>query len=168
MGTIVVNHLIRDFPDLPVANIVYMAAASSIADYEATIFPYLQRKNAHAQVFHLTLHELADSREAWDEYTPGIDLPPRGSLLVWIDTFLANPLTPLDHTLGRFTNLMGAVHDTPPDLRARISIKKFDVGAEAEATGPTKHAHFSEPFRFWKPRCWEAAAASDCVADGQP
>lgn len=162
MGTIVMNRMIREFGDMPFDNLIYMGAACTIADYESSVFPYLMKKNGGSQVFHLVLHELAESGEAWDEYTFGIDLPPRGSLLVWIDSFLGNPLAPLDLTLGRYTNLMRAIHDTPLEIRRQISVKKFEPGKRAGKTNPTKHGEFSEPFKFWKHECWEVESSDGC------
>lgn len=162
MGTIILNEMLRLFDELPFKDIVYMAAACTIRDYESSAFPYL-RKNGHATVHHLTLQEAAESREMWNEYTLTVDLPPRGSLLVWVDNFLQNPLDKMGRTLGRFTNLMGAVHHTPEELRHQIKIKKFPVGAkgttiEAGPPYPQKHGEFTDPFHFWEPKCWSLPA----------
>ena len=155
MGTIVVNEIIRRFDDLPINRIIYMAAATSIHDYEDSIFPYLQKKknDPNVKFYHLILHSVSEVREAWDEYTLGIDLPPRGSLLVWIDNFLANPMDPQDRTVGRFVNLMLALHHTPSEIAKKIHVKGFRVGDPSES--PLKHSHFTYPFHFWESKCWE-------------
>ncbi len=169
MGTIVLNRLIHDFGTsrsgtMPFNRIVYMAAAASVKDYEDSVFPYLA-KNPRAQFYHLTLHVRAEARDRW-ELVRYVDLPPRGSLLVWVDEFLANPATPHDRTAGRFTNLMVALHDTPEELRQRIHIKEFHAGMGVQSTDPQKHGQFSAPFTFWNPECWEPKRPSSpaCLA----
>lgn len=163
MGTIVLNHMIRDFGTsasgiMPFNRIAYMAAAATVRDYEDSIFPYLA-KNHDAEFYHLTLHKRAEIRDRW-EPIPYVDLPPRGSLLVWVDEFLANPGTLHDRTAGRFTNLTVALHDTPEELRRRIHIKEFKVGASVQDTNPQKHGDFTDPFTFWKQECWQPKSPS--------
>ena len=167
MGTIVLNQMIREFglktaatPDgksstagvaLPFNRIVYMAGATTVRDYQDSLFPYL-RENQNARVYHLTLHPKAEVRGRFDPGVPYLDLPPRGSLLVWVDDFLSTPETPLDRTVGRFENLMSAVHNTPDELRGRVHIKSFGVGGNVRA--PQKHGDFTAHLKFWKPECW--------------
>jgi len=136
--------------------IVYMAAACTVRELEASIFPYLEK---HPGVVHhnLVLHPRSDVEES----NFG-DLSPRGSLLVWIDDYLAKPLTPLDRTAGRYENLMPALHDLPESLRGRVVVKVFDRGVPSE---PQSHGEFNEggdgggKFRFW--------VAEDYRIDGQ-
>src|SRR5207237_8518833 len=68
------------------------------------------------------------------------DVPPRGSLLVWIDNFLSNPVTEQERTMGRWRNLFrsGAtgepvIHrffaeDGPRNLKSRLHFQAFSVG----------------------------------------
>lgn len=167
MGTIVLNQMIREFglttvatPDgksftagvaLPFNRIVYMAGAATVRDYQDSVFPYL-RENREAQVFHLVLHPKAEVRERFDPGVPYLDFPPRGSLLVWVDDFLSAPETPLDRTVGRYENLLTAVHNTPEEVRGRVHIKAF--GAGRSVRGPQRHGDFTERLKFWKPECW--------------
>ena len=178
MGTIVLNQMIREFglktmdsPEgksvttgaaLPFNHIVYMAGAATVRNYQDSVFPYL-RENRNAKIFHLVLHPKAEVRERFDPGIPYADLPPRGSLLVWVDDFLSAPETPLDRTVGRFENLLQAVHTTPDDLRGRVHIKAFGVGGNVKA--PQKHGDFTEGFKFWRPACWWSPGpepAPDC------
>ncbi|MEK7747935.1 MAG: hypothetical protein AAB300_02520 [Nitrospirota bacterium] len=152
MGTIVMNEMIRRF-NINYANIVYMAGATSVRDYEDTIFPYLET-HQETEVYHLTLHPIAEIRERW-----WMDSIMRGSLLMWVDQFLSQPQTRLDRTVGKFTNLMSTVHDTPGmsesgqfrDLRRQIHIKAF--GSGNGEIGPQKHGDFNDA-AFWKPTFW--------------
>ena len=166
MGTIVLNHMVRDFGTspsgtMPFNQIVYMAAAATVKDYEDSIFPYLAKNHA-AHFYHLTLHAIAEIRDRWEPIRY-VDLPPRGSLLVWVDEFLANPGTLHDRTVGRFTNLTVALHDTPEELRRRIHIKEFKVGASVKGTNPQKHGDFTDPFIFWKQECWQTKSPNSAA-----
>jgi hypothetical protein len=161
MGTIVLNEAIRRFGvttlqdeggkrvdvKLPFNRIVYLGAACSVRDYEESVFPYL-KTNEKAKFYHIVLHEEAEEREA-----TGFELAPRGSFLVWLDDFMNDPETPLDRTLGSYVNLMLAAHDTPKELRRRISIKAFGAGKSVRA--PQTHSELTEKLLFWKENCWK-------------
>jgi len=164
MGTIVINEMLRRFPDIRYDDIVYMAAACSIREYEDSVFPYLnkhgqnqQRQKEHEpnkpkppQVYHLMLHEQAEVGETL-EY---VDLPPRGSLLVWVDNFFSKPKTHLDRRLGRWTNLALAVHNTPKEMQEQIFFKVFALGESTKETNPQRHGEFNE-FPFWRETFWK-------------
>ncbi len=180
MGTIVLNQMIREFglktvpgPDgptattgvaLPFNRIVYMAGAATVRDYQDSLFPYL-RENQNARVYHLVLHPKAEVRERFDPGIPYVDLPPRGSLLAWVDDFLSAPETPLDRTVGRYENLLPTVHNIPDELRGRLHIKVFGVGPDVRA--PQKHGDFTAHLKFWRPECWWSPGTEyphDCYA----
>src|SRR5699024_8620932 len=114
--SIVLNELIRRFPQPDYSNIVYMGAACSIRDFERCVIPYLT-KHKSTRFYDLCLHPMAEDMEAhaWD-------LPPRGSLLVWIDNFLADPQTSKDWTLGRWENVVLASEVFAP-VHAQVSVK---------------------------------------------
>ena len=158
MGTIVLNQMIREFGVKPAADvalpfnrIVYMAGAATVRDYQDSLFPYL-RRNRNAHIYHLILHPKAEIRERFDPGIPYVDLPPRGSLLVWVDEFLSAPETPLDRTVGRYENLLPAVHNTPDEVRGRVHIKAFGAGRDVRA--PQEHGDFTSRLKFWKSECW--------------
>lgn len=100
MGTIVLNHVL-DETTLVANRIIYLAAACSVRDYAASVLPYLKR-NQGTVSYNLMLHP---ESEIGEMQTKLADLPPRGSLLVWIDNFLSNPVSEQDRTAGRWTNL---------------------------------------------------------------
>jgi hypothetical protein len=156
MGAILVNRILRDEPTLPVSNIVYMAAACSIKDYEDTIFPYL-RQHTDVKMYHLVLHYIAELRDRTTKFGFGaVDFPPRGSLLVWIDNFLGDPKTYRDRTAGRTVNLMAAIDnmDSWKDIVPRVHVREFNVGRRFEKTEPQHHGDFGR-ISFWKPGCWK-------------
>ena len=152
MGTIVLNRVLREFQDLPVSNIVYMAAACSIEDFRTSVIPYLLRhENQQARFYNLMLHPDAEVRE-WQKSF--LDLTPRGSLLIWIDNFLSVPQTTLDRTLGSWENIIQATHVIPLEVRSRMTLKAFCIGGRT-CQAPTTHGAFSDKaYQFWKPEFW--------------
>ena len=146
------SRLLRNFPELRVRAIVYLAAACTIDDYRASVLPYLAR-HQETRFYNLSLHPSAEEGEWQKKY---LDLPPRGSLLVWIDNFLSDPSSPLDRTLGSWDNVLQVVHVIPQALRARTSLRMFDVGVSRPGpVEPETHGGFSDPrTRFWCPQVW--------------
>lgn len=171
MGTIVMNELIQLYGEkLPITDILYLVAAATIEDYEDTLFPYLQT-HPHTQFYNFMLHPIEERGEI--QYDMG-DLPPRGSLLAWLDTFLANPETLRHRTVGRYENFLRAVHDTPGNadgcvatkncLRSRIHIRGFSAGVRETYRNPQSHSDVAERFRFWDSTCWRVDAPLErCV-----
>ncbi len=151
MGTIIINQLLRKF-SLPFKNIVYLAAACSVGDYQDSAFSFMN-KNTKTHIYHVFLHREAELREKYS-LIGQLDPTIRGSLLVWLDDFLANVNTPLDRTAGREDNLLPALSMTPAGLRGRIHAKAFGVGGDSNNLSPQGHGDF-ENFPFWKPSFWE-------------
>lgn len=169
MGAIMANEILKEFPDAPVFdNIVYLAAASSVRDYEQSVLPYLE-DHGDTKMYHLMLHDFAEIRE---ESFFGI--PPSGSLLVWIDNFLSKPATNRDKTAGRYVNLLPALPATPRELRDRIHVKAFGVGRVLRSSDPQEHGEFNnfigtlppedkaktpvtrkEGLKFWEETFWK-------------
>lgn len=170
MGTIILNEMVRKFNTvsistkgtkgndetvevkIPFQNIVYLAAACSIKDFEDSIVPYLLKKSDRTpppHFYNLMLHRKAEILEE----NLG-DFIPRGSLLVWLDDFLANPVTHRDRTLGRFVNFMPSIHELPIEVRSQIYVKVFGAGKYLQETHPQKHTHLGTQFKFWEEKCW--------------
>ena len=168
-GTIIINEAIRRFglsntkdQVLPFNTIVYMAAASTLRDVQASVYPYLQN-NPSTQLYQLMLHEQAEEGETvWQP----LDLPPRGSLLVWVNDFLSNPLTHKERTGGRYQNFFGDYHSIPENIRDQIYLKVFSQGEKVRSENPQKHGEFTDRFRFWAAKCWAtdfSQSQNDCV-----
>ena len=172
MGTTVLNEwLRRDVLDKrrpAYKNIVYMGAACSVRDFSRSVIPYLLQhrpddqaedpvRKSGTQFYNLMLHPLAELRER-ERYA---DLPPRGSLLVWLDDFLANPQGPLNRTLGRFDNIIPALELIPKPVRGQVSMRAFALAPYDDATppagepdyGPQAHDQFRKK-PFWKEDFW--------------
>lgn len=162
MGTILINELLRLFgdEDLSVSHIVYLAGAASIRDYEDSVFPYL-KSHPKTQFYNFTLHAISEGSEIQYSF---LDLTPRGSLLVWLDSFLADPQTMRDRTVGRYSNFVTTMHDTPISLRGQIHFRSFSAGINVEHDNPQSHHEVVERMRFWKAKCWEVDAPLDqCI-----
>jgi len=168
-GTIIINEAIRRFglPQtqdqvLPFNTIVYMAAASTLHDLQTSVYPYLQN-HPSAHFYHLMLHEKAEEGEtAWEPF----DLSPRGSLLVWIDDFLSNPLTHKERTAGSYGNFFRDYHSIPRNIRDQIYLRVFSQGNLVRAGNPQKHGEFTDRFRFWDEKCWAtdfSQSKNNCV-----
>jgi hypothetical protein len=151
MGTIVLNRVLREFPNLRVDNLVYMAAACSIDSFRASVIPYLKNMSS-AKFYNLMLHPAAEVRE-WQARL--LDITPRGSLLVWIDNFLAAPETTLDRTLGCWENVMQTAHVIPKEVRSRTTFKAFGFGG-SDCNAPTTHGALTHhSYGFWRPDFWQ-------------
>jgi len=169
MGTMVLNEWLRrdllESKHQAYSNIVYMGAACSIRDFGRAVVPYLLQ-HSQTQFYNLMLHPLAELRER----SRGYDLPPRGSLLVWLDSFLTDPQTPLDRTLGRWANIISATEMIPQSVRGQVTLKAFAL-APYDAPipppgkpdyGPQEHGQFrGRP--YWCKAFW---ASEDVVVTG--
>ncbi len=162
MGAIVSNRILINHPKLPIDRIVYMAAACSIKECQAAVGPYL-RENPRAQFYNLSLHpyaEVAEANPSIESSTPSTAdyalagagyLVPRGSLLVWLDSFFTKPVTLEDRRLGKWDAAIMNAAIFPGEVRNRVHFKMFPIG---DSDQPSKHGAFaSENFRrrFWKP-----------------
>jgi len=136
MGSIILNRVVRD-SNMNFANIVYMGAACSIADFEDSMLPYLKAHRG-TQFYNESLHPVAETGELNNSL---FDLPPRGSLLVWIDNFFGNPSTEHDRTFGAWRNLFRSGPTGEPiikeffkddrngiGLKDRLHFRAFSVG----------------------------------------
>jgi hypothetical protein len=135
MGTIILNRIVRD-ADMDFSNIIYLGAACSAEDFTYAVLPYME-KHRKTQFYSLMLHPVAETGEWYPEFG---DVPPRGSLLIWIDNFLANPVTEQERTLGRWANLFRSgstgeplIHrffteDGGEHLKPRLHFQAFSVG----------------------------------------
>ena len=161
MGAIVSNRILINHPKLPFDRVVYMAAACSIKECQAAVGPYL-RQNKRAHFFNLSLHPYAEVAEA----NPSIDtskpsakdyalasagwLVPRGSLLVWLDSFFTKPVTLEDRRLGKWNSAIVNAGMFPGEVRDRVHLKMFPIG---DFDQPGKHGAFASErltTRFWK------------------
>jgi len=208
MGAIISNEILQsttrqEIPNLvasgsikaPIVfdNIEYLAAACTIRDFKRDAIPYMEM---HPGVhFHnLSLHDNAERSEK--NSTIGYDLTPRGSLLVWIDSFLDDPASEDDRTLGRWENSILMTDDLPSELHQEITLKSFGRdrlaanglhnkdpkldytipkvqygGKYKYIVEPTAHGSFSSidnpGFAFWDEEFWGPESAKDSPPPAQ-
>jgi len=154
LGPVMLNEMIRRYPNLPYRNIVYLAAACTIRDTRYALAPYA---NTHTNFtfYNLCIHENADRYDMmWFAALP------RGSILEWIDSFLGDPLTYDDRTLGKWSNSLRVLQSIEPKFRSKVVIKAF--GLYDPKTNniildePQQHTDFSDPrLQFWNPAFWQ-------------
>jgi hypothetical protein len=131
---------------LPVfTNIVYMADADRAQKTERAVTTYMLGKGHEQTNFYmLSLNDRAEVAETfWN-------LPPKGSLLVWIDQSFEPTPTMVDQRAGKMMNQLFLLHRIPHDLRERVHVKSFLFDAEDAKKNPMKHGDFSEG-KFWRP-----------------
>lgn len=141
MGTMVVNRILREFPQLGYHRIVYMASAASIDDFITTVPPYLAR-NRDAEFIGYSL-------AIRDEVGESNLLAPRGSLLTWIDNMFEPGLSPTGKRAGFFFNrkvLKVREFDDEGQVCDRMRIWK--IVAEGDSSVPHKHGDFNENGQF--------------------
>lgn len=149
MGAIVSNQIVHNFEDLDIDRIIYMAAACSVREYEDAVIPYMSR-HPRTEMYHVTLDPFSEVRERHVA-----ELPPSGSLLVWVDNFFTQPVTMRDRTAGRFENLIRFIGDTPRGMRRRVHLKAFPLQAGVNADRlPQDHGDFFSK-EFWKASFYE-------------
>lgn len=142
MGTMVVNRILREFPELDYHRIVYMGAAASVDDFIATVPPYLAR-NRDAQFISYSL-------AIRDEVGESNLLAPRGSLLVWIDNMFEPGLSPTGKRAGFFFNEKVLKVREPNDAdkvceRMLCERMRFwKIVADGDSSVPHKHGDFNE------------------------
>ncbi len=153
MGCGILSEIIMHYSDLHFENIVFMAPAITIKEFEHIVVPYLQRpENNTTNVYILTLHPEGDARE-----NTFYDIMPRGSLLDWVDDFASEPTEFTEVTLGKWENIIRAAHIFPENVRGQVYIKGFGYNNE---TDPQLHGEFNDlKYEFWKKDFWQIDGA---------
>jgi pimeloyl-ACP methyl ester carboxylesterase len=148
MGTIVINELVRRFPEHNYETIVFQGAACTIHDF-ANAIPGYMREHRTTRFYNLCLHPAAEVNEV-----NGWSLIPNGSLLEWLDAFVLGPRTSFDRTMGKWNNVvyaLGMLGDLPQHVQERIFIKGFPV---RDGKFPDRHGSFND-FAFWREAFWD-------------
>lgn len=155
MGSMVANEALRIYGDsVKIKNIVYMAAACKIQNWEASVLSYLKR-NQETNFYNLVLHPRAEVNEIT---FPGI---PPGTLLEWIDNFFSQPETFTDRTLGKYENFLQADPIIPQGLKPRIHLKVFDYFGKSD-DAPKHHGDFKD-FHFWRESFWQGQDGTESI-----
>jgi hypothetical protein len=169
MGAVIAAGILRSCPTFAVENIVLMAPALSVNEFERDVLPYLG-SHPRTRLYLLMLHPRAERLEV----ATGKPYLIHGSLLTWLDGFLSAPETDGDRMMGRFENAIAAMHLIPDSLRGRVYVKGFGYRGDQSRFYPRgkpyQHAHFGEArLRFWRCDVWTPATAlRDCVNEARP
>jgi hypothetical protein len=98
MGAILLNRLLAAIHPVPIHQIVYLAPAAGIDEFEGFLLPYL----VHHQRTRFAWFSLSRRDEARESYY----VAPRGTLLAWIDGLFERGWTVGQMTQGRATNVL--------------------------------------------------------------
>lgn len=159
MGAIVANRIIVSYPSFNYTNIVYLAAACSVREFQNCVIPYLLA-NEDSHFYGLSLHPRRESGEiAISPRNIPLDVAPRGSLLVWIDNIFGNPPSEDQRRFGVFQTAVLASHNIPPEARPQVTLKCFEFGDDGSQgdgiiRSPQHHGDFSR-FPYWDPARWQ-------------
>lgn len=112
MGSLVINRLLNLFEGTepknryPVRHLVYMAPAASTDENDQFVRPYLERVTSSIPLSNIKFSTfLLNRRDETQKDDWWLFFMPRGSLLVWIDTFFESETTWGQATSGRVLNL---------------------------------------------------------------
>lgn len=134
MGALVLNRLLAAHPAFRVKHVVYLAPASSIEEIEGFVGPYL-KSHDDAKFWLFTLSRRDEARER----DPS-GLLPRGTLLVWIDSFF-EPVTTLGAMrMGRYKGYLEYYRRRTPDPPVTV-YRMPDEGKNV----PRAHGEFDDP-----------------------
>ena len=159
MGAFVANELIRRHGEqLPISNIVYMAAACGTEDFDHAIIPYLLG-HPRVQFYNLSLHPGNDISELPGQWLAPIS--PRGSLLDWTDYYYSSKDTDYGWCFGKWDNaILGTkrfiyeqLAPKQEQLKSQIHMKAFGFGPD-QNYGPQHHGGFDQ-WTFWEPAFWQ-------------
>ena len=101
-----------------IKKIVFLGAATTVGQFGKTIVPFLQW-NKDAEFFNITLNAYNERKASyWGVFQTS-------SLLEWLDNSIAQPSSHLDRVIGKWENIMLAVHTIPPEIRGRVHLKQL-------------------------------------------
>ena len=158
MGAIVCNRIVGGYPTLKYPDIVYMGAACSVREFQASVVPYLVN-NPDTHFYNLSLHPQCEAGEiSLSQPKIKFDVAPRGSLLVWLDNILTRPPAEDERRLGIFQTAVLSSHNFPKTIRPKITLKCFGFDVREPCPPliwyPQHHADFSNS-PFWNPNFWD-------------
>ena len=129
-----------------IKKIVFLGAAATIRDFTKTIVPYL-RENTDTEFYGISLNGYDEAKSSY----LGVITP---SLLEWLDNSIAQPPSHMDRVMGKWENMMLAVHTIPCEIRGRVHLKHLP----GEDGFPRHHRDLDElhkEFNPFKESDWE-------------
>ena len=129
----------KDHGNAMIDKIVFLGAAVTIGDVFKTIVPFLAA-NKDTSFYNISLNAYHEAKSSYKAVvTP--------SLLEWLDNLIAQPSSHLDRVMGKWENVMLAMHAIPCDIRNRVHLKHLPSGDGY----PTTHRDMDEPHREFNP-----------------
>ena len=154
-GAISVNRLVEEFPEVDFERIVYLASAASVADFRATIVPYMRDHNTTSRFFNVSLNPYSEQRETTLFVTPS------GSLLEWLDIFFTKPAHETSRVMGKWDNTMNSMSVILDDISDRVTLTKLEYEGDrsffSRPTFPQRHGDLDghwDTYRFWCEDSW--------------
>ena len=141
-GAIMISELIGAInanENAMIDKIVFLGAAVTIGDVFKTIVPFLA-VNKDASFYNISLNAYHEAKSSYK----GVVTP---SLLEWLDNLIAQPSSHLDRVMGKWENVMLAMHAIPCDIRNQVHLKHLPSGDGY----PTAHRDMDKPHRKFHP-----------------
>ena len=114
-----------------IKKIVFLGAAETIGEFNKTVVPFLQR-NGETEFFNITLNDYNERKASyWGIFQ-------NSSLLEWLDNSLAQPSSHLDRVIGKWENIMLAVHTIPCEIRDQVHL------IQLKKDKPEKHGELDD------------------------
>ncbi len=154
MGTILATEFLSRYANLPIKNIVFMAGASTVQETAAVIKPYLLQ-HPQSRFYNLCLHPRID----WFDMMDYMVLP-CGSVLMWVNEFLTEPLSKEDLTVGVWGASIIILPRMLAGIEKQVTLKAFGIDDPVTNVGeemlPRQHTDFNNPkTRFWREEFWQ-------------
>lgn len=169
-GAIVVTEMLTSAHDLRVSDIVMFGAACTIRDFRSSVVPYMI-EHRETRCYIVCLDPLNEVRETLPKLGPFGPLVYRGSLLTWIDDYLAPEGDFYDRTLGRIDNILATQQIIPDSIRSRVYVRALSRDSEDPVLGGARrHSELVKPktgTKYWDRAYWWPERAMG-IGDGQP
>ena len=133
--------------DGAIDKIVFLGSAATINQFNRTIVPYLQNSKG-TKFYNISLNAYDEAKTSWF----GLQTM---SLLEWLDGAIAQPASHADRVMGKWENMMLAMHTIPCDVRKQVHLKHLP----SEDGFPRSHSELDEisygKFNPFKEKHWE-------------
>lgn len=126
--------------------IVFLGSAATIGQFNKTIVPYLQN-NEDTKFYNISLNGYDEAKTSWYGFQTM-------SLLEWLDSAVARPASHAERIMGKWENMMLAMHTIPCEIRNQVHLKHLP----SEDGFPRRHSDLDEVltrFNAFKKEHWE-------------
>lgn len=126
--------------------IVFLGSAASVEQFNKTIVPYL-RNSEDTKFYNISLNGYDEAKTSWY----GLQTM---SLLEWLDSAVARPASHAERVMGKWENMMLAMHTIPCEVRDQVHLKHLP----SQDGFPRRHSELDEvlpEFNAFKETHWE-------------